>query len=720
MKKFWRTALSVMLALVMAVGLFACRTDEETGGGDDLSDIAGDYGIYVTDMGFSVYFRVTADGKFQFSSAEDFSNDKASGTVGKLTSNYLMMYTSVDGDPVTTGSVSSTHFVAENDGRLRFTDRISYGSAGIACDEDNPVYAVPLDEYEEPSSVEVALDTYFAEASLVNGEETISANLYLTLDESAFRLFAINAEENFIYSQSGTHRTMNGTILLEVKGESFGNVIGVDETHVQLSTEADVLADESIQMAKAEEADVLYRFEGTSPTERPGFDYTLSLDLFANGRYEYKSSFEMNMGGTVVDMGTSESGIYVIDFAATEINVTLTPDGGENVAATWNFETGVFTGKMYTSEPDETTEREEVTMTLSASIYVGTYNVDLSSLGMPMSYDIAITSDGGNVSFAITNKSSGAAAGSGTVVPTLTGGTLLYTDPVIEDTTANFATFTVQADGSFMFTDRFIIKAGSGNAMTLSSPIVDDETGEETWLSATPVIFEVEQAAYETAVDYNGTSVSAFLTIGEGVFNFAVVDFENSLFYNAHGVYTEKDGVLTLTDSASAAFGTVTATANGEIVAALELPDTFSASELEMTKANASADPLALTQTIRRDLMGSGEYDVDITLTLYQNGEYHFETSFTMGAMGSMTGHEESGFYSISVNAETQAMTISFFPVAEGAFAAAGSGSFVTAGGGMQLVADFIVIDDEETATEIAFTMGDPPSAGTETNDPQA
>ena len=713
MKKFWRTALSVMLALVMAVGLFACRTDEETGGGDDLSDIAGDYGIYVTDMGFSVYFRVTADGKFRFSSAEDFSNDKASGTVGKLTSNYLMMYTSVDGDPVTTGSVSSTHFVAESDGRLRFTDRISYGSAGIACDEDNPVYAVPLDEYEEPSSVEVALDTYFAEASLVNGEETISANLYLTLDESAFRLFAINAEENFIYSQSGTHRTMNGTILLEVNGESFGNVIGVDETHVQLSTEADVLADESIQMAKAEEAEVLYSFAASVPTGMGNINYDLSLQMYANGRYEFSSVFPMQT--------TEESGNYVIDFAATENNVTLTPDNGENVSAMLNFAEKTFTGTFLLSTVGGNTEREEVTMNLSASVYVGTYNVDLSSLGMPMSYDIAITSDGGNVSFAITNKSSGAAAGSGTVVPTLTGGTLLYTDPVIEDTTANFATFTVQADGSLMFTDRFIIKAGSGNAMTLSSPIVDDETGEETWLSATPVIFEVEQAAYETAVEYNGTSVSAFLTIGEGVFNFAVVDFENSLFYNAHGAYTEKDGVLTLTDSASAAFGTVTATANGKVSAALELPDTFSASELEMTKANASADPLALTQTIRRDVMGRGEYDVDIALTLYQNGEYHFETSFTMGAMGAMTGHEESGFYSISVDAETQAMTISFFPVAEGAFAAAGSGSFVSTGSGMQLVAEFIVIDADETATEISFTLGsNAPSAGEDISGGQA
>lgn len=383
MKKFWRTALSVMLALVMAVGLFACRTDEETGGGDDLSDIAGDYGIYVTDMGFSVYFRVTADGKFQFSSAEDFSNDKASGTVGKLTSNYLMMYTSVDGDPVTTGSVSSTHFVAESDGRLRFTDRISYGSAGIACDEDNPVYAVPLDEYEEPSSVEVALDTYFAEASLVNGEETISANLYLTLDESAFRLFAINAEENFIYSQSGTHRTMNGTILLEVNGESFGNVIGVDETHVQLSTEADVLADESIQMAKAEEAEVLYSFAASVPTGMGNINYELSLQMYANGRYEFSSVFPMQT--------TEESGNYVIDFAATENNVTLTPDGGENVSAMLNFAEKTFTGTFLLSTVGGNTEREEVTMTLVEAVYTFKGSAEAGEvMGSTYYYDLTL------------------------------------------------------------------------------------------------------------------------------------------------------------------------------------------------------------------------------------------------------------------------------------------------------------------------------------------
>lgn len=702
MKKFWRTALSVMLALVMAVGLFACRTDEETGGGDDLSDIAGDYGIYVTDMGFSVYFRVTADGKFQFSSAEDFSNDKASGTVGKLTSNYLMMYTSVDGDPVTTGSVSSTHFVAESDGRLRFTDRISYGSAGIACDEDNPVYAVPLDEYEEPSSVEVALDTYFAEASLVNGEETISANLYLTLDESAFRLFAINAEENFIYSQSGTHRTMNGTILLEVNGESFGNVIGVDETHVQLSTEADVLADESIQMAKAEEAEVLYRFEGTAElTAMPGLtlNFDLALEFYANGVYEFISAYTMGAPQEV-----KETGSYTIDFAATENNVTLTPNGGEAKTATVNAADSTFTGSfvIFNMGGDEVAD---VTMDLSVSPAVGRYTFSWSmSMGeVEMKYTpyIEILSDG---TFTISSDDSYSGdKGKGTVSASLTGYSVTYTEPEGKNTT-----FVVE-NGNLRFTSAIPYGIAS---------IPSDETNG--YIVATPVVLEVEQAAYSAAVTYNGTSVSAFLTIGEGVFNFAVVDFDKGNFYNAHGAYTEKDGVLTLTDSASAAFGTVTATANGEVVAALELPDTFSASELEMTKANASADPLVLTQTIQHDLMGMGEYDVDVTLTLYQNGEYHFETSFTMGAMGAMTGHEESGFYSISVDAETQAMTISFFPVAEGAFAAEGSGSFVTAGGGMQLVADFIVIDDEETATEIAFTMGDPPSAGTETNDPQA
>lgn len=391
MKKFWRTVLSVMLVLVMAAGLFACQPNDETGGGDDLSEIAGDYGIWVADMGFSVYFRVTADGKFQFSSAEGFSDDKASGTVGKLTSNYLMMYTSVDGEPVTTGTVANTHFVAESDGRLRFTDRISYGSAGISSDETNSVYAVPLDEYEEPVTVEVTPDTYFAAATFVNGEENVSATLYLTLEEGTFRLFAVNAAENFLYSQSGTYRTMNGTILLEVNGESFGNVIGIDQTHVQLATEEENLVEESLQMAKSEEEEVLYRFEGTSPTGRPGYDYTLSLDLYANGRYEYKSSFEMNMGGTVVDMGTSESGNYAIDFTATENNITLTPAGGESVSATWNFETGVFTGKMYTSEPDETTDPADITMTLVEVVYTFTGSAEAGEvMGNTYYYDLTL------------------------------------------------------------------------------------------------------------------------------------------------------------------------------------------------------------------------------------------------------------------------------------------------------------------------------------------
>ena len=69
MKKFWRTALSVMLALVMAVGLFACRTDEETGGGDgEKIDIAGVYSIDLSEFmsSYVIYLKIEDDGGFYF------------------------------------------------------------------------------------------------------------------------------------------------------------------------------------------------------------------------------------------------------------------------------------------------------------------------------------------------------------------------------------------------------------------------------------------------------------------------------------------------------------------------------------------------------------------------------------------------------------------------------------------------------------------------------
>lgn len=487
MKKAWKALLAAMLAAVMAFGLIACDPNEPETVDPAIAAVAGDYGIYVADMGFTVYLRITEDGKFKLSAEEEFTSDKAQGTVGKPDAAYLMMYTSVNGEPKNAGDVPSTHFTLESDGRLKFTERITYGSSSIAPTEEAPVYAVPLEDYEEPVVVPVERDTYAAKA--VFGEAEIEADLYLTLGEDEFTLFALyipadaaEIESGFTFLRTGAVTQVGETLTLAVDGnDHYGSVMG-GENGITLSVEdAEFsVAEAEYAMAAADVSKPIMAFEGTEPTGMGDINYALSLDVFANGTYQFVSGVQMKELKE-----TKENGTFEIDFAKTADNVTLYPAGGDKVTATFDLATSSFTGEFILLDMGMgTPEREEVTLSLSAKTFVGAYLIEVTMMGRLMSYDLVISADE-NIKFEISKADTGVVDCSGTVVATITGGMLVYTVPTDKPN----AVFVAENNGVLRFVSG---KLTVNSMISITLPLINEETGTETRICAVPVV-EVDE-----------------------------------------------------------------------------------------------------------------------------------------------------------------------------------------------------------------------------------
>ena len=89
-------------------------------------------------------------------------------------------------------------------------------------------------------------------------------------------------------------------------------------------------------------------------------------------------------------------------------------------------------------------------------------------------------------------------------------------------------------------------------------------------------------------------------------------DEEKMLLESVKGTVADQDGVKTLTDEENNVFGTVTATGDGIISA--EIKVFGEPKELEMVKADVSGDPLALTTTVEKAVMGPSLTEFTVTL----------------------------------------------------------------------------------------------------------
>ena len=140
MKKLWLFVVTSILALAMSFTLVACggneNNDDGAGGDADVADVVGDYSVDLSALGMplTVYLRISEDGTFKFSSATDFVADKNSGTVSKISTGYVMIYSTINNE---SASGKTTNFTKESDGSLKFDGTVYYGSTKPSSPMEN-------------------------------------------------------------------------------------------------------------------------------------------------------------------------------------------------------------------------------------------------------------------------------------------------------------------------------------------------------------------------------------------------------------------------------------------------------------------------------------------------------------------------------------------------------------------------------------------------------
>ena len=146
MKKFWKSVLALLTASILLLSFAACNGDEtsdpaqsgseSTGAESGVKEIAGDYSIDISGAGMALtlYLRIEENGNFKFSNSKEFETDKNSGTVRAADSGYLMVYSTVNGE-ASTGKTTS--FEKQEDGSLKFTSALLYGSVTLVSPWEN-------------------------------------------------------------------------------------------------------------------------------------------------------------------------------------------------------------------------------------------------------------------------------------------------------------------------------------------------------------------------------------------------------------------------------------------------------------------------------------------------------------------------------------------------------------------------------------------------------
>lgn len=349
MKKFLAILLSLMLAATLAVSLTACGPGEGSEG--DPIDVAGVYSIDLSEagMGMTVYLKIEEDGAFTFAANDTFAEAKSAGTVSQPDSSYLMVFSSVNGDPVDVGT-NTCHFSKQSDGSLAFEGTIPYGTATFTSPMENDagvmvtIAAVP---YTSGGGDDTNKNT--VEPGLYYGEHTTEGMMgttyhyYLTIREdgkfTSFVTFeamgsACMGYDYGTYSASGSMCRMTSSVYDDPETEADDNLTealtvdkdGVYTADVRMSRMASDTVQITVEKLKTAPTEIVASYEGTNE------GYTLFLDIYADGAYEFSAMADgeesaSETGFIGIENMVSNSGILLPDGMSTPADISLTEDG---------------------------------------------------------------------------------------------------------------------------------------------------------------------------------------------------------------------------------------------------------------------------------------------------------------------------------------------------------------------------------------------------------
>lgn len=416
MKKFWLTALTILLAVAMTFGLVACggkdgNDDQGSGSGD--IDVAGIYSIDLSALGMPliVYLQIEEDGAFMFSGSTDFATDKNSGTVNKSSTGYLMVYTTVNG---AAANGETSKFTKESDGSLKFDGTVYYSSTTPTSPMENEdtgkteyIYAVPYTEGSGDELVQLQTGVYYGtytSESTGMGAGTVY-EYYLTLREDGNFTSSVSfgaMGSTFYGYDYGTYEAMNsnGRLTSAVYNDPDDDTKDLTESlqalsetkvkaEVRVAPSLEELVDLELNKVTAPATPVL-QFEGTHSLTMGtmAVDFDLSLSVNADGTYQFTS---VSDGETTAE----ETGFIGINMMGGKVFVL--PNGvTSGVEGTYDLDTNAISVKfsLGAGSPQEVTltRTETATPAPETSVPEGLYEGEntQSAMGMTLSYTVKI------------------------------------------------------------------------------------------------------------------------------------------------------------------------------------------------------------------------------------------------------------------------------------------------------------------------------------------
>lgn len=360
MKKIGKKCAAAVLACCIVLGLTACG-QESSKKSVNTAEVANDYYIDLTELGMklTIYLRLDENGNFKFSNTLDFEVNKSDGTFQKSGEEYVMIYTSVNGEEKSISEGLTSSFVVTEDGALDFTtcEKIYYGSASATSKSDeNPdaklIAHVVTETFSAPSTeTKFKTGTYVTEDVTVDG--VTYANAISFFEDKTYLQVTSYDKDGMPYStyEMGTYGVNATQIALEPEDGERLECEVLDEANLKISvfsykgeTERQMLS-----FTKVEKSEQALTFSGDA-----------SVVLYSDGSCEITASGFMETGLLLLDSETGFMKFYP-DHPETKVRglsqVTTVPSGN----CTYANGTMILSGLRVRNS--ESLTRNEVTVT---------------------------------------------------------------------------------------------------------------------------------------------------------------------------------------------------------------------------------------------------------------------------------------------------------------------------------------------------------------------
>lgn len=311
-----RKTFALILSCLLAVSAFACADKNDGKKQNEGAAVAGDYYLDLTELGMklTIYLRLKENGDFIFSNTPEFEVDKSSGTYQGADGGYLMVYSSVNGQPKTAADGLTSKFIVNDAGELDFSvcERVHYGSAGAktVSEEDASIRLIGKRITENYSAA--STETQFTKGvySFVEGGKSVFASFF---GDDTYLIFAVEkeAEKTAISSEVGRYGVSTTSLALTPQGADRIACEVVDERTLDISIPESGGERSTHRFTRHEGAiEALFTLSGDG--KKTGIDesFEASLVIFADGSFESEACGFIEKGVITLDTVGGSFKIY--------------------------------------------------------------------------------------------------------------------------------------------------------------------------------------------------------------------------------------------------------------------------------------------------------------------------------------------------------------------------------------------------------------------------